>query len=338
MNLSSNLAQYRYDPHTPKISNIYCKAPEHCVQLQWFCDSGHLHKISIDITPAISGYDALVHADIASQFSKCSQGPFRAIPESITSQDWTYGSSDWALSSCFYDIVVFKQLDVVSRNIQSVYRCFKQIAHNLLPKLLVRDKKHSISGNHIIDVIHSYALKCLLFAEVKEHHSAKDWDTAHANDRLTGLLQTLKEWKVGDVWTLSKDIFTQQDVTVSIPGGFEQPLCDAGVSSDIEELIEYLSTGDDFLNKTNLSPDISSDVNGPMVLNCATSSCTDAQNPAFKLVYRLDMIPQSPPQPHPVTMWCRNKIKRKFHDAFTGKSSDIKARQTPKKAKLKQIE
>ena len=174
--------------------------------ISWKCLSCHTHEVSLDLAVCLKSKDAM------QKYLKMMGISFKDTPfeETIKSDEFVYhcfpfareGERNNPFEECrvdtnFFDKCIFDRCDEISLNIKSCFRIIKFICSKVFPRYCKIYK--CVLQHESMDVcdfepfISSYVLKQLLFKEVIEFPTCKDWSIAFIHLRITSLFKRLKK-------------------------------------------------------------------------------------------------------------------------------------------------
>ena len=194
--------------------------------ISWGCLNCHnKHEISLDLAVSLKSKDTAYQ-----KFSEITEISFKdtAFEQTIESDEFTYHCFPFVregelfdpffqcrVDTNYFDMWMFHKCDKISPNIKLVFRITKFIFSKAFPRQCHYHKcvLHRTDVCDFEPVISSYVLKQLLFREVLEFPSSKDWSAAQIELRVASLLKKIH--KVREIQDLLnpcevKDIFGEK--------------------------------------------------------------------------------------------------------------------------------
>ena len=168
----------------------------------WECSYHHKHEVSLDLAFSLKLKDPMKnYCDLRGRNFK--NTPFE---KAIESHEFTYVCFPFLhqmelgdlflncrVDTNYYDKLLFERCDKISPNIKLSFRIIKFICSKVFPRRC-ENRKCMLQRKDVCEFepfISSYILKQLLFKEVLEFPSSKEWSVAFIHLRVTSLLKRL---------------------------------------------------------------------------------------------------------------------------------------------------
>ena len=172
--------------------------------VSWKCSSCHTHEVSLDLAVSLKSKDTM------QKYLKMMGISFKDTPfeETIKSDEFTYHCFQFArkgelynpfedhrVDTNYFDKCMFDRCDKISQNIKSSFRITKFICSKVFPRHC-KNYKCVLQRTDVCDFepfISSYVLKQLLFKEVMQFPTCKDWSIEFMHLRITSVFKRLKK-------------------------------------------------------------------------------------------------------------------------------------------------